>query len=63
MGTIGAIGNINYATLGPVLPQETVDRLEHDCINIVKVKRGQSSQKHKLEFVQRCAEIPQWAST
>uniref|UniRef100_A0A3P9J5M3 Exocyst complex component 3-like 2a n=1 Tax=Oryzias latipes TaxID=8090 RepID=A0A3P9J5M3_ORYLA len=38
LGTIGATGNINYATLGPVLPQETVDRLEHDCINIVKGK-------------------------
>lgn len=51
LGTIGASGNINYAALDPVLPQETVDRLERDCINIVKVKRG--SQKHNLVFVQR----------
>ncbi|KAF6738541.1 Exocyst complex component 3-like protein 2 [Oryzias melastigma] len=28
----------NYAALDPVLPQETVDRLERDCINIVKGK-------------------------
>ncbi|RVE64325.1 hypothetical protein OJAV_G00145110 [Oryzias javanicus] len=38
LGTIGASGSINYAALDPVLPQETVDRLERDCISIVKGK-------------------------
>uniref|UniRef100_A0A3Q3IPK7 Exocyst complex component 3-like 2a n=1 Tax=Monopterus albus TaxID=43700 RepID=A0A3Q3IPK7_MONAL len=36
LGTIGTTTPINYAPLEPILLQDTVDRLEQDCINIVK---------------------------
>uniref|UniRef100_A0A1A8I1I7 Exocyst complex component 3-like 2a n=4 Tax=Nothobranchius TaxID=28779 RepID=A0A1A8I1I7_NOTKU len=38
LGTIGTTTSINYAALEPILPQETVDKLEEDCISIVKDK-------------------------
>uniref|UniRef100_A0A1A7X954 Exocyst complex component 3-like 2a n=4 Tax=Nothobranchiidae TaxID=405002 RepID=A0A1A7X954_9TELE len=38
LGAIGTTTSINYAALEPILPQETVDRLEEDCIRIVKDK-------------------------
>uniref|UniRef100_A0A3B5M4R1 Exocyst complex component 3-like 2a n=1 Tax=Xiphophorus couchianus TaxID=32473 RepID=A0A3B5M4R1_9TELE len=31
-------GSIHYSTLEPILPQQTVDRLEEDCISIVRDK-------------------------
>ena len=37
LGNIGASTHINYSHLEPILSQETVDRLEQDCLNIVKV--------------------------
>ncbi|XP_039633003.1 tumor necrosis factor alpha-induced protein 2 [Perca fluviatilis] len=36
LGTISTTAAINYATLEPILPQDTVDRLEQDCISIVR---------------------------
>lgn len=38
LGTIGTTTPINYSTLEPIIPQETVDRLEKDCISIVRDK-------------------------
>ncbi|XP_037543654.1 tumor necrosis factor alpha-induced protein 2 [Nematolebias whitei] len=38
LGTIGTNMPINYAALEPILPQQTVDRLEQDCIQIVRDK-------------------------
>ncbi|KAK0149015.1 Exocyst complex component 3-like protein 2 [Merluccius polli] len=38
LGNIGASTHINYSHLEPILSQETVDRLEQDCLNIVKDK-------------------------
>ncbi|KAM9348948.1 exocyst complex component 3-like protein 2 [Symphorus nematophorus] len=38
LGTIGTTTPISYAPLEPILPQDTVDRLEQDCINIVREK-------------------------
>lgn len=38
LGTIGTTTPINYALLEPILPQVTVDRLEQDCISIVRVR-------------------------
>ncbi|KAM6907576.1 exocyst complex component 3-like protein 2 [Xenentodon cancila] len=38
LGSIGTTTSINYATLDAILPQETVDRLEQDCISIVRDK-------------------------
>nr|XP_057942459.1 tumor necrosis factor alpha-induced protein 2 [Doryrhamphus excisus] len=38
LGTIGTATPINYASLEPILPQDTVDRLEKDCLSIVKEK-------------------------
>ncbi|XP_047463900.1 exocyst complex component 3 [Mugil cephalus] len=38
LGTIGTTTPINYGTLDSILPQETVDRLEQDCISIVRDK-------------------------
>ncbi|XP_061608411.1 tumor necrosis factor alpha-induced protein 2 [Phyllopteryx taeniolatus] len=38
LGTIGTATPINYASLEPILPQETVDQLEMECLNIVKEK-------------------------
>uniref|UniRef100_A0A8C5G552 Exocyst complex component 3-like n=1 Tax=Gouania willdenowi TaxID=441366 RepID=A0A8C5G552_GOUWI len=38
LGTVGSMTPINYATLEPIVSQETVDRLEQDCISIVKDK-------------------------
>ncbi|KAM6969963.1 exocyst complex component 3-like protein 2 [Aplochiton taeniatus] len=35
LGTIGTSTPINYATLEPLLPQDTVDRLEQDCLTVV----------------------------
>ncbi|XP_031594395.1 tumor necrosis factor alpha-induced protein 2 [Oreochromis aureus] len=38
LGTIGTATPINYSTLDGILPQETVDRLEQDCISVVRDK-------------------------
>ncbi|XP_058484403.1 exocyst complex component 3 [Solea solea] len=38
LGTIGTTTPINYAPLEPILLQDTVDRLEQDCISIVSDK-------------------------
>ncbi|XP_056266166.1 tumor necrosis factor alpha-induced protein 2 isoform X2 [Pseudoliparis swirei] len=38
LGTIGTTAPINYASLEPILPQDTVERLEQDCITIVREK-------------------------
>lgn len=38
LGAIGTTAPINYSTLEPIVPQETVDRLEQDCISIVRDK-------------------------
>ncbi|KAM4620223.1 exocyst complex component 3-like protein 2 [Polymixia lowei] len=38
LGTIGTSMPINYTPLDPILPQDTVDRLEQDCLNIVREK-------------------------
>ncbi|XP_005740186.1 tumor necrosis factor alpha-induced protein 2 [Pundamilia nyererei] len=38
LGTIGTTTPINYRTLDGILPQETVDRLEQDCISVVRDK-------------------------
>ena len=38
LGTICATTPINYAPLEPILPQDTVERLEQDCISIVRVR-------------------------
>ncbi|KAK2828888.1 hypothetical protein Q5P01_019922 [Channa striata] len=35
LGIIGTATSINYAPLEPILPQDTVERLEEDCISIV----------------------------
>lgn len=36
LGYIGSKTPITYSTLEPILPQETVERLEQNCLNIVK---------------------------
>uniref|UniRef100_A0A8C4ZCJ9 Exocyst complex component 3-like 2a n=1 Tax=Gadus morhua TaxID=8049 RepID=A0A8C4ZCJ9_GADMO len=38
LGNIGVSTHINYSHLEPILPQDTVDRLEQNCLNIVKDK-------------------------
>ncbi|XP_038153110.1 exocyst complex component 3-like [Cyprinodon tularosa] len=38
LGTIGTSTPILYTALEPILPQQTVDRLEEDCIHIVQDK-------------------------
>uniref|UniRef100_A0A3Q0SMT5 Exocyst complex component 3-like 2a n=1 Tax=Amphilophus citrinellus TaxID=61819 RepID=A0A3Q0SMT5_AMPCI len=38
LGTIGTSTPINYAALDAILAQETVDRLEQDCISVVRDK-------------------------
>ncbi|XP_042355899.1 tumor necrosis factor alpha-induced protein 2 [Plectropomus leopardus] len=38
LGTISTTTPINYTPLEPILPQDTVDRLEQDCISIVREK-------------------------
>ncbi|XP_068188064.1 tumor necrosis factor alpha-induced protein 2 [Antennarius striatus] len=38
LGTIGTTTQISYSSLEPILPQHTVDRLEKDCISIVREK-------------------------
>lgn len=38
LGTIGTTTPISYAPLEPILAQNTVDRLEQDCISIVRVR-------------------------
>ncbi|CAL8278221.1 unnamed protein product [Arctogadus glacialis] len=38
LGNIGVSAHINYSHLEPILPQDTVDRLEQNCLNIVKDK-------------------------
>lgn len=52
LGTIGTNTPINYGALEPILPQQTVDRLEQDCIQIVRVRGGNkilaTSAKTKL---------------
>lgn len=40
LGTIGTTAPINYAVLEPILPQDTVERLEQDCISIVRVRNS-----------------------
>jgi len=40
LGTIGTTAPINYASLEPILPQDTVERLEQDCITIVRVRKA-----------------------
>lgn len=36
LGAIGTKTPINYSPLEPILPQDTVDRLEEDCLSIVR---------------------------
>uniref|UniRef100_A0A087YJI1 Exocyst complex component 3-like 2a n=1 Tax=Poecilia formosa TaxID=48698 RepID=A0A087YJI1_POEFO len=38
LGIIGTSTAIHYSALEPILPQQTVDRLEEDCISIVRDK-------------------------
>ncbi|XP_059208365.1 tumor necrosis factor alpha-induced protein 2 [Centropristis striata] len=38
LGTISTTTPINYTPLEPILPQDTVERLEEDCISIVREK-------------------------
>ncbi|KAM9847022.1 exocyst complex component 3-like protein 2 [Aulostomus maculatus] len=38
LGNISTTTAINFVCLEPILPQDTVDRLEQDCLNIVKEK-------------------------
>uniref|UniRef100_UPI0037E901AE tumor necrosis factor alpha-induced protein 2 n=1 Tax=Semicossyphus pulcher TaxID=241346 RepID=UPI0037E901AE len=38
LGTISTSTPISYSPLEPILPQDTVDRLEQDCISIVREK-------------------------
>ncbi|KAM3868732.1 exocyst complex component 3-like protein 2 [Diretmus argenteus] len=38
LGNIGTSTPINYSPLEPILPQDTVDRLEEDCLSIVGEK-------------------------
>ncbi|XP_051902196.1 tumor necrosis factor alpha-induced protein 2 [Hippocampus zosterae] len=38
LGTIGTATPINYASLEPILPPDTVEQLEKECLNIVKDK-------------------------
>lgn len=44
LGTIGTKTPINYSPLEPILPQDTVQRLEEDCISIVRVRHVLSTQ-------------------
>lgn len=39
LGTIGTATPINYASLEPILPPDTVDQLEKECLNIIKVRK------------------------
>ncbi|KAK1785940.1 hypothetical protein P4O66_017695, partial [Electrophorus voltai] len=36
LGTVSITSPINYSQLGPLLPEETVDKLELDCLNSVR---------------------------
>ncbi|XP_078122648.1 exocyst complex component 3-like protein 2 [Sander vitreus] len=57
LGTISTTAAINYATLEPILPQDTVDRLELDCISIVR-------EKVTIELIQVLDEEERrWAQT
>ncbi|TDH04576.1 hypothetical protein EPR50_G00134180 [Perca flavescens] len=57
LGTISTTAAINYATLEPILPQDTVDRLEQDCISIVR-------EKVTIELIQVLDEEERrWAQT
>lgn len=40
LGNISASSPISYTALEPILPQLTVERLEEDCINIVRVRHS-----------------------
>ncbi|XP_068456193.1 tumor necrosis factor alpha-induced protein 2 [Clinocottus analis] len=57
LGTIGTTAPINYASLEPILPQDTVERLEQDCISIVR-------EKVTIELIQVLDEEERrWAQT
>ncbi|XP_032388970.1 exocyst complex component 3 [Etheostoma spectabile] len=57
LGTISTTTAINYATLEPILPQDTVDKLEQDCISIVR-------EKVTIELIQVLDEEERrWAQT
>ncbi|XP_074466825.1 exocyst complex component 3-like protein 2 [Sebastes fasciatus] len=57
LGTIGTTKPINYAPLEPILPQDTVERLEQDCISIVR-------EKVTIELIQVLDEEERrWAQT
>ncbi|XP_075957465.1 exocyst complex component 3-like protein 2 [Anarhichas minor] len=57
LGTIGTTAPINYAPLEPILPQDTVERLEQDCISIVR-------EKVTIELIQVLDEEERrWAQT
>uniref|UniRef100_A0A674MD73 Tumor necrosis factor alpha-induced protein 2 n=1 Tax=Takifugu rubripes TaxID=31033 RepID=A0A674MD73_TAKRU len=57
LGTICTASPINYETLEPILPQQTVDRLEEDCISIVR-------EKVTIELIQILEEEERrWAQT
>lgn len=46
LGNISASSPISYTALEPILPQLTVDRLEEDCINIVRVRHLKKFLQH-----------------
>lgn len=46
LGNISASSPISYTALEPILPQLTVERLEEDCINIVRVRPIKKSLEH-----------------
>ncbi|XP_034082586.1 tumor necrosis factor alpha-induced protein 2 [Gymnodraco acuticeps] len=57
LGTIGTKTPINYSPLEPILPQDTVQRLEEDCISIVR-------EKVTIELIQVLDEEERrWAQT
>ncbi|XP_037324423.2 exocyst complex component 3 [Pungitius pungitius] len=57
LGIIGTTAPINYALLEPILPQDTVERLEQDCISIVREKVT-TELTHVLDEEER-----RWAQT
>ncbi|XP_038565040.1 tumor necrosis factor alpha-induced protein 2 [Micropterus salmoides] len=57
LGTIGTTTAISYAPLEPILSQDTVDRLEQDCLSIVR-------EKVTIELIQILDEEERrWAQT
>ncbi|CAJ1064656.1 exocyst complex component 3 [Xyrichtys novacula] len=57
LGTISTTTPISYSPLEPILPQNTVDRLEQDCISIVR-------EKVTVELIQLLDEEERrWAQT